>query len=179
MTLKQIKEQILAEIEELDLDNEELTDDEDIALKLNHIINKIQIELSQIKRIPTVKVYDTTTEKEFDLPSDFYQIKLVDSPYRIVGNKIRFETSGEVEMEYYKFPQIINEETDDSHKMEITLDCLVALVPGVIAELLKMDPSQNYRFYTEKYIELKNQLRLSDSSPSVYFDKPDGWSRIL
>ena len=189
MTLLDIKKRTLELIEELsdqygEGDNP-ITDDEDILKKLNGCINKIQLELSQIKKINDKQEYEVTEEiNEFDLPGDFYQLQFVKGDndcyidYLIYkGNtKILFKDYvGKVEMFYYKFPQIINDETEDSHKMELTLDALNCMPDGVAAELLRSDISSDlYAIFANRYNELKNQLLLSSSAPQMYVDVSEG-----
>ena len=53
MTLKEMKQKTLRLIEEINPESELLTDDPDIAAKINDVINQIQFELVRIKKIPT------------------------------------------------------------------------------------------------------------------------------
>ena len=52
MTLLEMKKQVLKLIEEINPKSELLTDDSDIANKINVVINLIQNELARIKKIP-------------------------------------------------------------------------------------------------------------------------------
>ena len=52
MTLSEMKKKTLALIEELDPDSEYLTEDPDIAAKLNYVTNQIMYEVARIKKIP-------------------------------------------------------------------------------------------------------------------------------
>ena len=52
MTLLEIKKKVLGLIEELNPDSEFLTDDPDIATKINDVINQILFELARMKKIP-------------------------------------------------------------------------------------------------------------------------------
>ena len=72
MTLKEMKQKTLRLIEEINPESELLTDDPDIAAKINDVINQIQFELVRIKKIPT-KMKN--------------QIKNVTSEYRIYYNQ--------------------------------------------------------------------------------------------
>ena len=51
MTLGQVKKTALALIEEYAPDNDLLTDDEDIQMRINLLVNSAYQELSQIKKI--------------------------------------------------------------------------------------------------------------------------------
>ena len=52
MTLKEMKRKVLALIEELNPDSDLLTDDPDIATKINEVINQVMFELARMKKIP-------------------------------------------------------------------------------------------------------------------------------
>ena len=52
MTLAEMKRKVLGLIEELNPDSELLTDDPDIATKLNDVINQIMFELVRLKKLP-------------------------------------------------------------------------------------------------------------------------------
>ena len=85
--------------------------------------------------------------------------------------KILLDTNEDkIDMYYYKYPTVINSDTSDDYEMEISLDCLNAMPYGVASDLLKSDPSVDYSIYATRYNELKNGLRLSNSSPMVFVD---------
>ena len=52
MTLKEMKVKVLGLIEELNPEHEALTEDPDIATKINEVINQIMFELARMKKIP-------------------------------------------------------------------------------------------------------------------------------
>ena len=52
MNLLEMKQKVLGLIEELDPESEYLTDDPDIATKINEVTNQILFELARIKKIP-------------------------------------------------------------------------------------------------------------------------------
>ena len=52
MTLLELKKKVLGLIEELNPDSEYLTDDPDIATKINDVINMVMFELARLKKIP-------------------------------------------------------------------------------------------------------------------------------
>ena len=52
MTLNEMKKKVLGLIEELNPNNAVLTEDPDIATKINDVINQIMFELARIKKIP-------------------------------------------------------------------------------------------------------------------------------
>lgn len=179
MTLLELKKQTMALIEELKgtiATPEEgaqsvVTDDPDILAKLNYVINQIQYELAQIKRIGAKTTFTYVDTYEFDLPDDFYQVDKINCDYYIYGSKIVLDTEeATMDMYYYKYPTVIDNDTDDEFELELTQDCLNAMPYGVASDILKSDVSVDYTVYANRYSELKNGLRLSNSSPMVYVD---------
>ena len=179
MTLLELKKQSLALIEELKgtiaaPENDEqsvVTDDPDILAKLNYVINQIQFELAQIKRIGAKKTFTYEDSYEFDLPDDFYQVDKINCEYFIYGNKIVLDTKEtKIDMYYYKYPTVIDNDTADDFELELTQDCLNVMPYGVASDVLKSDISVDYNVYANRYNELKNELRLSNSSPMVFID---------
>ena len=55
MTLTEMKKQVLKLIEEINPKSDLLTDDPDIANKIDVVINLIQNELARIKKIPAME----------------------------------------------------------------------------------------------------------------------------
>ena len=56
MNLLEMKKKVLGLIEELNPDNELLTDDQGIATKINDVINQIMFELVRLKKLPCARV---------------------------------------------------------------------------------------------------------------------------
>jgi hypothetical protein len=52
MTLLEMKKKVLGLIEEVNPNSELLTDDPDIATKINDVINQIMYEVARMKKIP-------------------------------------------------------------------------------------------------------------------------------
>ena len=146
MTLLEIKKRCMALIEELkgtiatpgEGKQSVVTDDPDILAKLNYVINQIQTELAQIKRIGAKHTFTYIDSYEFDLPNDFYQVHKVDCEYFIYGNKIVFDTiEDEIDMYYYKYPTLIDNNTADDFDLELSQDCLNAMPYGVVSDIMK------------------------------------------
>lgn len=169
MTLGENKKITLALIEEYSPTNVYLTDDEDIANRLNLVYAPNYQELSQIKRIIKTKVLREITgqtEKgyeEVSMPSNMYQlIKIValdeynnevEADYRTLGNKILIskEKDAKYVLEYYMYPSEINEETPDNFYLELDQDAQM-LLPYLIAnDILKVDPSSDYTAFQAEY----------------------------
>ena len=60
MNLEEMKTKIYSMIEEYDENSDDLTADEDLALKMNSVINQIQNEICRMKKLPAY----TTKEVE-------------------------------------------------------------------------------------------------------------------
>ena len=163
MTLGDMKEKVYSLIEEYSEDNDDLTEDEDLALKMNGVINQIQNELARYKKIPGYKslVVKKDEEKLFtDIDSNLYQLNLVRGVNSdTVANRIIFNEDGTAKIYYYKYPEQITSETDDDFTFELTTDVLEIMPYGVAGDLLKSDVSSQYgTIYSNRYRELISQL---------------------
>lgn len=162
MTLKEMKEKTLRLIEEIS-DNEVLTDDPDIAEKINDVINQIQFELSRIKKIPTKMFYTVEDYKILEMPDEMYQLHRIIGceDFDIIGKEIVFgdEFEGDVTIYYYKYPERITKKTKDSYTFELSDDVLEIMPYGVAADLLKSDVSNSYgNIYAQRYEKMKQEL---------------------
>ena len=179
MTLLEMKKQILKLIEEINPKSTLLTDDPDIATKINVVINLIQNELSRIKKISAreeVKVQKGDLEEISDLVDNFYQLNLIrDVKHNIYNSTIEFLESGTARIYYYKYPKQITEETDETtYKFELSTDALGIMPYGVAGDLLKSDPASNYgQLYSNRYEQMKQQLDPRSHTGSIYIDSGD------
>lgn len=187
MTYGESKKQVLALIEEYapNKDMNSFTEDEDIALRLPHLFDLAYQELAQNKKIIATKIYPEKEEKvdkysSYTLPSDLYQIKSIfmldknnkkgNVDYYTVGkNKIYINdnTQGQTVLEYYKFPQNINEETEDDFYLELEQDAQSVLVYKVASDILKTDPSADYSAFATEYQRVLQMLDNRRNVPSV------------
>lgn len=185
MTLGENKKITLALIEEYSPTNVYLTDDEDIANRLNLVYAPNYQELSQIKRIIKTKVLREITGKieegyeEVSMPSNMYQlIKVValdeynnevEADYRTLGNKILIskEKDAKYVLEYYMYPSEINEETPDNFYLELDQDAQMLLPYLVANDILKVDPSSDYTAFQAEYrrkLDLLNPRKILTSA---------------
>lgn len=182
MTYLESKKEILALIEEYSPNVDAKTDDEDISLRIPFLFNLAYQELAQSKKIIATKTYPEADEKEdkytqYMLPSDLYQIKNIflldnankkcNSKYFLVGkNKIYISNSnaGSTILEYYKYPSIINDETEDDFYLELDQDALSILPYKVADDILKTDPSANYTAFSTEY---QRKLQILDNRRSI------------
>lgn len=175
MTLEEMKQKVYSLIEEYSEDAEDLTEDEDLALKMNSVINQVQNELARMKKI---EEYTTLEGREGDvvdfssIDNNLYQLNIVRGvDCEIIGQKIKFNEAGTAEVYYYKYPTQINMDTDDSQELDLSIDALEIMPYGVAADLLKSDVSSNYgQIYADRYREMKNELDPRYSMGSVYIE---------
>lgn len=175
MTVEEVKQKVYSLIEEYSEDADDLTEDEDLALKMNHVINQIQNELARFKKI---EAYTTLEGNKGDLvdfssvDENLYQLNIVRGlDCEIIGQKIKFNEEGTAEVYYYKYPTQINADTDDSKELDLSIDVLEILPYGVAADLLKSDVSSNYgQIYANRYMEMKRELDPRMVLGSVYID---------
>ena len=182
MTLLEMKKKVLGLIEELNPDSEYLTDDPDIATKINDVINQIMFELARIKKIP--KYVELAVSKgdliEFaDIESEcgyeIYQLGTVSgvnySP-KADGTILKILESGTAEINCYVYPERITEKTKDkAYEFEISNDVLEIMPYGIAGDLLKSDVSAEYgAVYAQRYETMLNRLDPRSHMTSVYIE---------
>ncbi len=164
MTLKEMKKKVLNLIEEISPNNPNLTDDPDIANKINDVINQIQNELSRIKKIAVREEFEVTegeVEDFEDWLDDFYQLNIITGvEHHIIDKSVEFISDGKAQVYYYKYPKQITSETNaDEYKFELSKDVLEIMPYGVAADLLKSDISANYgQVYSNRYETMLQRL---------------------
>lgn len=176
----------MALIEEYSKTNNNLTDDEDIALRLNLVYSTAYQELSQNKKILKTRVLkdidsDDSGEgyTEYSLPSNMYQLlniialdeknNDVTPDYKVIGKKvyIRNESKAKYILEYYAYPSIISEKTEDHFELEIDQDVQLVLPYAVANDILKVDPSSDYTAFYQEYQRKLQSLDTRISTPRV------------
>lgn len=190
MNLKQNKILTLAIIEEFNPDSPYLTDDEDIANRLNAIYNACLTNIARLKKIE--KTYEFTGRgssstplyEEFSLPVDLYlikdviiqdnttkSIKDIQSDWYRLKNKIYInaQVEGTAILRYYAYPTEIDQnENDENYEFEIDRDIQYLLPYAVAADILKSDRSVDYTAYENKYRTELTSLYLSKEEMQVY-----------
>lgn len=186
MTLDENKKITLALIEEYSPTNKILTDDEDIATRLNLVYAPNYQELSQNKKILKTKILKEITGnteegyEELSLPSNMYQFKKivaldennveVEAVYNRLGkNKILIskESDAKYVLEYYAYPTIITEETEGDFSLEIEQDVQLILPYAVANDILKVDPSSDYTAFLAEYKRKLESLDTRRDIPSI------------
>lgn len=175
MTLEEMKQKVYSMIEEYSEDADDLTADEDLATKMNSVINQVQNELSRYKKIDGYKEIEVTKDDKISLTEidqNIYQLNVIKGvSYEPIGNTILFNESGIADVYYYKYPEQINADTEDKYEFELDRDLLEIMPYGVAADLLKSDVSSNYgTVYANRYRELIQSLDSRKIMQSMYFD---------
>ena len=177
MDLETVKKITLALIEEYS-DGTNLTEDEDIKMRLNFLVNAPYQELARIKKISANHVFerDEVGEedyyREYSLPIDLYQIRNIvikdeknkilniEADYYIEENKIFINdrSQGKYVLNYYKYPKIITEDTEDSYILELDMDACNVLPYAIASDILKADISTDYSVFEAKYTQMLSRL---------------------
>ena len=170
MTLLEMKKKVLGLIEELNPKSEVLTDDPDIATKINDVINQVMFELARFKKIPRYIEMDVTEGDLIDYAdiekkcgSEIYQIKVasgVDNEFKADGTIIKVLETGTMGIEFFIYPERITEKTNaKGYEFELSNDVLEIMPYGVAADLLKSDVSTQYgSIYATRYEAMKREL---------------------
>lgn len=180
MKLLEMKKKVLGLIEELNPDSEVLTDDPDIATKINDVINQIMFELVRFKKLPAyveieVKKGDLINFDAIEEAGQYIVYQLgkiggVEFQLKADGTIIKAMEDGVMEIDYYKYPESITAKTNDSYEFELPQDLLEMMPYGVAGDLLKSDISSDYgQIYSKRYEDMKEVLdpRYSMHSISV------------
>lgn len=181
MTLIEMKKKVLGLIEEINPDSELLTDDPDIATKLNYVINQIMFELARLKKIPKyvemeVNEGDTLTFEDIGIEAgyDIYQLGAVGGVSfrpRANGTVLKILEDGVAEIDCFVYPEQITEKTPNSYEFELSADALEIMPYGVAADLLKSDVSTEYgTIYATRYESMKQQLDPRYQMTSIYIE---------
>jgi hypothetical protein len=170
MTLLELKKKVLGLIEELNPDSELLTDDPDIATKINEVINQVMFEMVRFKKIPKyvemdVSAGDLLTFEDIakEVGYEVYQLGTIGGvryQSKASGTVLKFMENGTAEIECFIFPDRIEANTrDKAYEFELSADVLELMPYGIAADLLKSDVSAEYgRVYAERYEALKQLL---------------------
>ena len=165
-----MKKKVLGLIEELNPKSELLTDDPDIAMKMNDVINQIMFELARMKKIPKYIEMEVSegdlidyAEIEKQSDSEVYQISLVNGvayEFKAQGTIIKALESGTMGIDFFIYPERITEKTNaKGYEFELSNDALEILPYGVAGDLLKSDVSTQYgSIYSTRYENMKREL---------------------
>lgn len=181
MTYKEMKEKVLALIEELNPKNANLTDDPDIAAKYMAVANQILFELARIKKLGKyveipVNAGDTLDYDTIggELGYEVYQLATVggvNHSLKANGTIVKALESGTAEIDCFVYPQRITEKNAETYQYELSQDALEVMPYGIAADLLKSDVSTEYgSIYATRYESMKQMLDPRYAVTSVYID---------
>lgn len=174
MTLGDLKKKTLSLIEEINTEEESLTDDPDIEAKLPYVISQILNELCRFKKIPAYEVVTVSKDQVYELNDldNFYQLNIIRGvDYDFLNETtVVFNEDGEAKIAYYVYPDTINEKTLDTKTLNLSNDVLEIAPYGIAADLLKSDVSTNYgQIYAQRYNQMLQMLDSRYSTTSVEF----------
>lgn len=170
MTLLEMKKKVLGLIEELNPDSEYLTEDPDIATKINEVINQIMFELVRMKKIAKYVELEVSAgdiiefaDIEKECGYEIYQVSLfggVNNMPRANGTIFKILESGTAEIDCFVYPERITEKTKDkAYEFELSSDVLEIMPYGVAADLLKSDVSTECgAIYATRYETMLQRL---------------------
>lgn len=182
MNLKEMKIKVFGLIEELNPDSEFLTDDPDLATKVNEVINQVMYELARMKKISKYVEMEVTEGDLIDFAdiekkcgNEVYQISMVSGVNFVPkgnGTILKILESGTAEIDCFVYPDRITEKTKDkAYEFELTADALEVMPYGVAADLLKSDVSAEYgNIYAARYESMLQRLDPRYQMTSIYID---------
>lgn len=170
MTLLDMKVKVLSLIEEKNPNSALLTDDPDIAAKINDVINQVMFELARHKKIPKYVEMDVTKGDVIDFAAlesecgyEIYQVATISGVNyvsRASGTVFKMLEDGTAEIDCFVYPERITDKTKDkAYEFELSSDVLEIMPYGVAGDLLKSDVSAEYgAIYSRRYEEMKQLL---------------------
>ena len=158
-----------------------MTDDPDIATKINDVTNQIMFELARIKKIPKyfeMKVLKdelvTFADFEKECGYEIYQIALVSGVKCVAkanGTVYKPVENGTLEVDCCVYPERITEKTKDNYEFELSQDVLEVMPYGIAADLLKSDVSAEYgTIYSNRYESMKQLIDPRYQMASIAFE---------
>ena len=181
MTLLEMKKKVLGLIEELNPNSEFLTDDPDIATKINDVANQIMYELARQKKIPKYAEVEVTagqllTFEDIEAAVGYvvYQVSTVGGVNCVPkanGTVWKILEGGTAEIDCFVYPERITEKTKDSYEFELSEDVLEVMPYGIAGDLLKSDVSAEYgSIYSTRYETMLSRLDPRYHLTSVYIE---------
>ena len=178
MNLKEMKLKTLRLIEEVSPNNPALTEDPDIAAKINDVVNQIMYELARIKKIFKYVEMEVSegdivdfSELERECGYEVFQVILfggVNNTPRAGGTVYKVLEDGTAEIDVAVYPERITADTKDSYEFEVSADVLEIMPYGIAADLLKSDVSAEYgSIYATRYESMKQMLDPRYQMPSI------------
>ena len=182
MTLYEMKKKTLGLIEELNPNSPMLTDDPDIATKINDVTNQVMFELARLKKIAKyvemeVSKGDVITFEDIAKVCGYevYQLGTVGGVLyapKASGTVLKILESGTVEIECFVYPERIDEKTKDTaYEFELSADVLEIMPYGIAADLLKSDVSAEYgSVYSVRYESMLQRLDPRYQTTTIFIE---------
>lgn len=181
MTLKEMKMKVLGLIEEVSPNKPNLTEDPDIATKINDVINMIMFELVRMKKMLKYVEMEVSegdivdfSDIEKECGYEVFQVNLfggVNNIPKAGGTVYKILESGTAEIDVAVFPERITSATKDTYEFELSADVLEIMPFGVAADLLKSDISAEYgSVYGTRYESMKQMLDPRYQMTSIYIE---------
>jgi hypothetical protein len=181
MTLEEMKKKVLGLIEELNPLSEFLTDDPDIQLKINDVINHILFEMARFKKIPKYVEMQVNegdllefADIERECGYEIYQIDIISGVRYIPkanGTVLKMLETGTAEVSVFVYPERITEKTKGGYEFELSNDALEIMPFGIAGDLLKSDVSTDYgAVYSNRYNEMLQRLDHRYHLPTMFID---------
>ena len=181
MTLLEMKKKVLGMIEEVNADSALLTDDPDIAAKINDVINQVLFELARQKKISKyvemeVSAGDLLTFDDIGSEAgyDIYQLGTIGGVAHDIkanGTIVKVLEDGTAEIDCFVYPERITEKTSNTYEFELSADALEIMPYGVAGDLLKSDVSAEYgAVYSTRYEAMLQRLDPRYHMTSVYIE---------
>lgn len=181
MTLLEMKKKVLGLIEELNPNHALLTEDPDIATKINDVTNQIMYELVRQKKISkyvemAVTAGQLLTFEDIEAAVGYvvYQLGTVSGVNYVPkgnGTILKILEDGTAEIDCFVYPERITEKTNDSYEFELSEDVLEIMPYGIAGDLLKSDVSAEYgSIYSTRYETMLSRLDPRYHMTSVYIE---------
>ena len=169
MKYDEMKRKVLALIEEINPDSDDLTDDPDITAKYDYVLNQVMYEMARIKKIPAYMEMDVTAGELIHFSDitdatdhEVYQIDIIRGvPYerKAQGTVYKMLEAGLAEIEYFRYPTRVTEKNRARYEFELSDDALEIMPYGIAADLLKSDISAEYgNVYAARCEQMKQSL---------------------
>lgn len=181
MTLLEMKQKVLAMIEELNPDSDLLTDDPDISAKINEVINQVMFEMVRMKKIPRYVEMEVSKGDTIDFAAiekkcgnEVYQLSLVGGVSHSIkanGTIIKALEDGTLEVDCFVYPERITQNTKDkAYEFELPSDALEVMPYGIAGDLLRSDVSAEYgAVYSNRYESMLQRLDPRYQMTSISF----------
>lgn len=181
MTLQEMKKKVLGLIEELNPLSDLLTDDPDIATKINDVTNQIMFELARFKKIPKYVEIPVSAGDVLDFSDiekacgyEVYQMDIICGVRYVPkanGTVFKMKESGTAEIDCFVYPERITEKTKGSYEFELSADALEVMPYGIAGDLLKSDVSTDYgSVYSSRYQEMLTRLDHRYQMPTMVIE---------